>query len=432
MKNDICRIFIIGQCSLHWGRMEFGNIGNYYIIKPFFSELRRVFPSAEIVTTMQFSEDFCSIFHIESVPMEIYYDFNREDNLRVVKEELESLCNNEQIKSEYIEEVKKSDLVIDFSGDIWGDNAEFLGPDRFAVGCYRDIIAQKLVPTVMISGSPGPFELNSNLELAKVAYAGFTLVVNREPLSTRLLYELGFDLTRTKDFPCPSFLFEAQPTKQMKNEYDVIYSCNDTKVGMILCGWNFEKGPFDLWPRDDSEYETFAAICKYIIDYYNATIVLMSHSNGFTRTENEFELIKGRDFPIVEKLYGILCEEGYQDKVILITEPLLPDETKNIISQFDILISGRMHGAVAGLSQNIPTIIIDYGHHPKAHKLRGFSEVVSIGDIIANPNDLEDLIKKIDYCFENKNSISKKLAKRMAEIKKLSKIQFEILKNYLL
>jgi len=32
MKN----ILLIGTIgTLHWGRMEFGNIGNYYIIEPF-------------------------------------------------------------------------------------------------------------------------------------------------------------------------------------------------------------------------------------------------------------------------------------------------------------------------------------------------------------------------------------------------------------
>lgn len=29
------KVFVIGQCTLHWGRMEFGNIGNYYIVEPF-------------------------------------------------------------------------------------------------------------------------------------------------------------------------------------------------------------------------------------------------------------------------------------------------------------------------------------------------------------------------------------------------------------
>ena len=52
------RLLLIGQCSLHWGRMENGNIGNYYIVEPLIRELHRVFPDAEIVTTMQMTERF--------------------------------------------------------------------------------------------------------------------------------------------------------------------------------------------------------------------------------------------------------------------------------------------------------------------------------------------------------------------------------------
>ena len=47
------KILVIGQGTLHWGRLEFGNIGNYYIIEPFFRELHRVFPNATIKTTFQ-------------------------------------------------------------------------------------------------------------------------------------------------------------------------------------------------------------------------------------------------------------------------------------------------------------------------------------------------------------------------------------------
>ena len=35
------RILITGQCTLHWGRMEYGNLGNYAIIEPFVRELHR-------------------------------------------------------------------------------------------------------------------------------------------------------------------------------------------------------------------------------------------------------------------------------------------------------------------------------------------------------------------------------------------------------
>ena len=155
-------IFIIGQCTLHWGRMEFGNIGNYYIIEPMIRELHRTFPNSQIKTTFQLSDRFCKSENISCVPIELYYDFNK-DILKDVEMEL-SIARNFHKSGKlisttpYIEEVMNSDLVIDFSGDIWGDNANFLGKNRFLIGLMKDRISQLLgKKTVMIAGSPGPF-----------------------------------------------------------------------------------------------------------------------------------------------------------------------------------------------------------------------------------------------------------------------------------
>ena len=73
------KILVIGQGTLHWGRLEFGNIGNYYIIEPFFRELHRVFPHAAIQTTLQMSDEFQSKEQITSVPMDEYYSWTEKD-----------------------------------------------------------------------------------------------------------------------------------------------------------------------------------------------------------------------------------------------------------------------------------------------------------------------------------------------------------------
>ncbi len=424
------RLFVIGQCTLHWGRMEFGNIGNFYIMDPFFKELRRVYPDAEIATTMQFSKEFCEKYSIETVPMEAYYDFKSKDNLKVAQHEYECVKNNLPIESRYVEEVRKADLVIDFSGDIWGDNADFLGEDRFATGCYKDLIAQTLKPTVMMAGSPGPFKDAETLKLAKMTYAGFELVTNREPISTRLLAEQGFDLSKTENYPCPSFLFEMASGEQV-NEYikeTGILSEDKKKIGVMLCGWNFERGPFDAWPREDSEYTSFVKMIEELIEKYDAHIYLMSHSNGFEIPPKPFALKAGRDFPIMAQLRDILATKGYgNDKVTLLDGVYLPDITKGIVSHFDVLVSGRMHGAVAGISQAIPTTIIDYGHEPKAHKSRGFAEVAAVEEFIADPNNEVELIKVTQKCVESKAQIHEKLCSQMVCVKARAKEQFDLL-----
>lgn len=425
------RLFIIGQCTLHWGRMEFGNIGNYYIIEPFFEELRRVFPDAEIATTMQFSNEFCSKFGLITVPMEAYYDFNSYDNLAKAEKELEAVENNIEIDSVFVDEVKKASLVIDFSGDIWGENANFLGKDRFVTGCYKDLIAQKLKPTVMLAGSPGPFSNGEMLEIAKKTYAGFAFVTNREPISTRLLYEQGFDISRTYDYACPSFLFKKADEEKVDATCDIRKTvCKDKlNVGVIMCGWNFERGPFDAWPRGDGEYNNFVKVMSDIVKNNNAHLFLLSHSNGFKTPPSDFELIHGRDFPIMEQLNDLLLKNGLKESVSLLRGIYLPDITKGIVSCFDVLISGRMHGAVSGLSQGIPTAIIDYGHEPKAHKLRGFAEVAGVEKYIVDPNNLNDFESGVRNLIDDRSKIAQELSSRMRLVKKSAREQFDLLKE---
>lgn len=423
------RILVIGQCTLHWGRMEFGNIGNFYIIDPFFNELRRVFPDSEIATTMQFSDEFCKKYNIETLPMEIYYDFMRSDNLENAVGELNAVIHGNDIDSRYVDEIKKADLVIDFSGDIWGDNADFLGGDRFATGCYKDLIAQHLKPTVMVAGSPGPFKNPETLELAKRVYNGFDLVTNREPISTRLLEEQGFNLSKTQNYPCPSFLFEKAGFEEVKKvvQNDILFSEDDIKVGIIMCGWNFERGPFDAWPRDDSEYEKIVNMACKLMDNRDVHVFLISHANGFDIPPKPFVLKHGRDFPIMKQMKRIFDESGYGKSVTLLEGVYSPEITKGIVSNLDILISGRMHGAVAGISQSIPTMIIDYGHEPKAHKLRGFAEVSGIENFIANPNNEIELIDTSFRCYNNRKQIRNMLQERMVDVKNAAKKQFDLL-----
>ena len=426
------RVFILGQCTLHWGRMEFGNIGNYYILEPLFSELRRVFPETDLVTTMQLSDDFCNRFELKTVPMELYFDFNSDDNLEKAKNEYQIACKKSGETTPFIEEVKKADLIIDFSGDIWGDNADFLGKDRFVTGCYKDLVAQIFAPTVMIAGSPGPFGNEKNKTLAQKAYSGFKYVSNREPISTRILEDNGFDISNTHNYPCPSFLFQKSDDEKIKRVIPLIKKEDeDLIIGFILCGWNFKRGPFDAWPREDIEFENYLRLIENLIEDKNAHIVLLSHSNGFDIPPAPFVLKHGRDYPIMNQLYSLLKREGYSSKITLLDGVYSPAETKAIISHFDVLISGRMHGAVAGLSQNIPTVIIDYGHEPKAHKLKGFAEIVGDKDIIADPNDLNDLRIKTENVIENRLTVKKNLMKRNQDIFVNVHAQFDDLAQYL-
>ncbi|MEE9430451.1 MAG: polysaccharide pyruvyl transferase family protein [Melioribacteraceae bacterium] len=431
------KILLIGQTTLHWGRMEFGNIGNYYIIEPIVRELHKTFGERlTINTTLQMSKEFCSRENVKVLPMNYYYEWN-ENYLTLALEELSiaTIYNKTGTiikETPFIKEVLSSDLVIDFSGDIWGDNADLLGEDRFLIGLCKDRVAQLLnVPTVMIAGSPGPFNKKEMLPFIKEVYENFEIVTNRESISTELLNKEGFDLTNTKSLACPAFLFE--PTEGIEKQ-KLLQKVGLTErkrptVGFILCGWNFENGPFDKWPREDSNYFVFAEAIEFMVSKFDVDICLMSHSNGFPIPPKKFELIYGRDYPVIKQLQKILRERKNiaEDRFFTLDGVYNAWDTKAIISSFDMLVSGRIHAAVAGLSQIVPTVIIDYGHEPKAHKLRGFADVAGVLENVADPTNLEELINKITKCWLGRKQIKNNLTERIKTVKEKARDNFSLL-----
>lgn len=433
------KILLTGQCTIHWGRMEFGNIGNYFIIEPFIRQLHAAFNNnATIKTTFQLSDRFCKDEKVTCLPMELYYGGNKSDFDLALKElslaELYAKTGALHSTTPYIEAVLDSDLIIDFSGDIWGDNANFLGAHRFLIGLIKDRVAQLLdKKTSMIAGSPGPFTDTDILPFAKEVFENFDLVTNREALSEDLLFSSGFNTSKVKNLSCPAFLFE--PTLGVKKQalLESIPELSGSKpiVGFILCGWNFNKGPFDLWPRDDKDYTVFIESIEYIVKKYDVEVCLMSHSNGFPIPPAPFELRHGRDYPIIKQIESILIKRKriHPSSFFALNGVYDAWDSKAIVSTFDMLISGRVHAAVAGMSQFIPTVVIDYGHEPKAHKLRGFANEVGMINMVADPSRDHDLQNKIHDCWENRTNIKQKLKINMQTVNEKAKQNFIELKS---
>ena len=117
----------------------------------------------------------------------------------------------------------------------------------------------------------------------------------------------------------------------------------------------------------------------------------MSHQNAVTK---EGHLIAGNDHRIIKQLLKILGNRFSENQLFTLNGFYDAATSKAIIGNFEILISGRIHGAVQGLSQCIPTLIIDYGHEPKAHKLKGFAQLVGIERYLSNPHDSKDMINR--------------------------------------
>lgn len=433
------KIFVTGQCTVHWGRLEYGNIGNYYITETTFRELHRVFPDAEIVTTFQMTDSFQKNERIKSLPMNMFYSWDEGDLDKALMEYgVAKYYKKHGVlldKTPFISTVLESDLIIDFSGELWGDHADSVGKNRFLIGLLKIRVAQILEKkTILLAGSQGPFSDSRTKEFAKEVFENYTLVANRESASVELLKENGFNISKVQNFTDVAFLFEPAPNDKMQKIIidEKIINPERPTVGFILCGFNMLEGPYDKWPRRDDEFEQFAESVEHIVDKYNARVIMFSHQNGFDLPP-KFKLINGRDYPYAKGLYDVLIKRGKvsENDIHCISKPYLPKEIKAIIGNFDMLITGRIHGFVAGVSQNVPSVIINRGNGPKSMRNIGFARSVGFEEYLASPNNKNELINCIDNCWQNRVALSKILEKKIPQVQKTAKEMFNTVKEIL-
>ena len=182
------KILVTGLCTLHWGRLQYGNIGNYYIIEPLFRLLHKYFPEYRILTTFQMTQDFAEKENVEVLPMNLYYNWDSENDLKNAFQDVEKanayMIEKNCTLTEYDRTVLECEFILNVSGDMWGDNAEHVGHQRFWVDCLKMRAAQILgIKTILYAVTPGAFDKVEDRKLALQVFKDFSLVVIREKLS---------------------------------------------------------------------------------------------------------------------------------------------------------------------------------------------------------------------------------------------------------
>ncbi len=425
------KIFVTGLTSSRIGGMEHHNLGNYIIAETMFQLLREFYPKAQISTSMQMSSSFYKRFDLQPCNHPRFWQYDRRTGLHTVLDIFRVLLwkivrRNSLLDTLLLRELSSADLVVDFSGDIYGDNAKWKNYLEANARLFLAFMLDRRVAVLI--GSPGPFSSAWRLWVAKKILPRTNLLTNREPLSTAMLAYVGIDGDHIYTTACPSVFFQAAPQESLPQNADFkrLFQRQDSLFGLILCGWNMPAGPFNKWPREISEFEPFIALIEYLLQNHNYRICVMSHQNA---TSADGNLIKGNDHRIIERLMELLRDRHDPEKLFSLDGIYDASRSKTIISSFDVVMSGRIHGAVQAMSQAIPTAIIDYGHKPKAHKLRGFARVYGVDDFVCDPCNKEDLIATASALIENRDALRKRLEDRVRIVKASATRNFELLKS---
>ena len=436
------KIFVTGLTTLHWGRMECGNAGNFYVGSPFFRELNRVFPDAELVTTLQFSNRFNEERNIRAVPMESYYAWDEDgaDLSNALEEygiaEIYQSTGSLIKETTYIREVLDSDLVLFFHGDMWGDNADANGNNRFAVDLLKVRTAQLLGrKTVMMASSPGPVTEESTLELAKVAYNSLTASLNREAASKGLMESLGFDVSRTSSHVCPAFLFNHKDYAG-NVDVDALYSDGGIprgdgvkNIGLIPSTYSVSGASFDQWSWDESDFDSFVDLIEHILATKDDNVVLVPHAYGFDQ-DPDFRRTHWRDYKAICQIVDIVERRGKVDikRLYRLDSILYPWESHAFLGGLDLLVSGRVHGSVGALGQFVPTMAISYKNGPLAHKMTAFFEILNMERWVV-PSEVDDFTEIFDKLYEKQAEVHEELKQIIPAVRSRSQAGFDALKG---
>ncbi len=248
-------------------------------------------------------------------------------------------------------------------------------------------------------------------------YRNFSIVVNREPASHEAMKHDGFDMSNSVVHACPSFLFSPQDDVAAFLKKEGIGHKGLPIIGFVLCKWTFSGEAGNYPGRPDNDYMPFVSLIEYMSVKYPCEIVLLSHANGFPIPPKPFELLHGSDYYFNKRLQELLERRKIARNVYCCDGIYTAGQTKRLISNFDMLITGKIHAAVAAWSQYVPAVVIEYGVGPKVAKFTGFSRLVGQHDYCCDPRFVEDMTNKVENCYLNRQKIRSELKKTIPMVK---------------
>jgi len=460
---EIRKILIVGipACSC-MGNFE-RQLGNVAILTPTITMLKDSFPNAEISTNFQLSEEFCRRNGIASIKDPAVWSFAPRYLLKSVLNLLRCILwrllrkiglNVETLISERkLREFAAASVILDISGDTYSDNFNYIRVIKHSM----DLLAARLIgkPVVLFAQSCGPFKGHPTRSLARLTLNRVNLITTRESLTKDYLQDMGISKPSIFATACPAFLFDATSKERVEKIFkqEGISLDNEPLIGLTLCSFNISVNPMRIIIKNKwlntmkyflpklfynlvekrmksvksldtyvaADLMPFVQTINYLVEKLHANVLLIPHV--YESESSRYHILS--DTGLAEKLYE-LTKPDNADKIKMLRGKYNAEDVKGIIGECDIFISGRMHAAIAGLSQNVPTVGLPYGV-----KFFGIFGMLGQDSHVCSSNNADEIISIVNEVWKNKGEISKVLASKMPEVKKLALLNTKLVKDIL-
>lgn len=238
--------------------------------------------------------------------------------------------------------MKEAAIVIASGGDIfsshYGGLAKHLQPLQQALRAN--------VPVAFLAHSIGPFDTPAEARLWSDVARRASLVTVREAVSLEyVVSHLGLPERLVHLTADPAFLL-ALPDADRLAELHHAYRLGEAQPVVAVCPSQVIARLADVDP--ERHIETWLALIRSIRDDIGARVLIISHVQGVA-SHSDDSLLAAR-----------LLDRLGPDAMISAAAGYTASEFKGLISGCAMLITERMHPAIAGLSTGIPTVAVRY------------------------------------------------------------------------
>lgn len=284
--------------------------------------------------------------------------------------------------------LREADLVIAMGGDVfssdYGDLEQYLAPVAFAQA--ND------VPYVFLGHSIGPFRSHEDLELFRSIAEDAKVITARESATESYLLD-SVKLARTKVelVPDPAFLLKYDD--EVGERLAALHGVDPSLPFVILCPSMGISG----FGRGTDPAAHLAAwrglLSRLTSELKDVQLVLLAHVQ---------EQWPSNDDRVLSSLLALGVEEPSQLRLVI--GDFGANDLKSLISKAALVVSERMHAAIAGLSSGVATVPIAY-----SVKTHGIMNDLGMADRVIALEDLDRVADHVLKAWSEREAIASAL-----------------------
>ncbi|MCU7918321.1 MAG: polysaccharide pyruvyl transferase family protein [Candidatus Thiodiazotropha sp. (ex Epidulcina cf. delphinae)] len=298
--------------------------------------------------------------------------------------------------------IRKVDAVI----SAWGDGYITVPPYKLLRKSI--FLKKKNKPLILFTSSIGPFDGGFKDKLAAIGLRLFDVVTVRDQITYD--YLKPYRLKKLRIVHDTAFVLE--PCKSQRSSELLKQTGLD---GERFIGLNISILLHDIFVQQGKSYlELIVKYISWIREKIGLPVVLIPHQiypTGVPHTQEEYSSRDGDDRYVIEM---ILKHMRDKTGVYALTQEVMPHELKGVIGKSEMLIGGRMHSIIAGVSLAVPSLVMQY-----SHKSGGMMQLLDMDDCVWDINNsLDDLITKTHRLWKEREAVHKKYRDMMPGIYK--------------